>query len=690
MQTHGVSDADVSKLQLGWYLRNCAESACAEDIKNVIAPVVAILTEDGAPGDEHAEQEDDLDFLGFDAPESRPADGKRIDLTHFRGALRTFATAPKSDENLEQNVEFATEEFELEPLDREILRLVLRQERIARLETLADGITRKLRSASKTVACLIGANHRYVHSRLIPGGALIDLGLMTMRDEGNSFAGLGGLLHIVEPLKKIMHRPYRSREEWVSGILGPPVTPALQWDDYAHLAPSRELAVNIVSGTAAERAVGVNLLFHGSVGTGKTEFAKTLASRANCLLWSVGEADDAGSEPSREERLAALRLAQRLLARRDRAMILFDEAEDLLAAPSPFGRDRMDRSKVFINRLLEQNRVPIIWTCNGVADIDPAVLRRMSVAMEIKVPNSHVRERIWRRVASAEGITVTDDSRRRLAVKFEVPPAVAANTARAVRLAKGGVEELEKAVSGILHVLGQGVLPPNGGEGEFHPELTNCAEDIGALCDRLCRERAPRSWSLCLHGPAGTGKSQFTRHLARRLGMEVIQKRASGLLSMWVGGSEKQIAAAFLQAREEGAMLVLDEADSLLQDRREARHGWEITQVNEMLTWMENHPLPFVCTTNLMERLDLACLRRFAFKLRFDPLTPAQAALAFRRFFGIEAPDAFMAGLTPGDFATVRKKHAILGGDARELTEWLLDELESRGGRRRPIGFFTG
>jgi transitional endoplasmic reticulum ATPase len=370
-------------------------------------------------------------------------------------------------------------------------------------------------------------------------------------------------------------------------------------------------------------------------------------------------------------------------------MILFDEAEDLLAAQSPFGHDRTDRSKVFINRVLERNRVPIIWTCNDVRDIDPAVLRRMSVAIEIKVPTSPVRERIWRRVADAEGIALTDESLRRLAARFEVPPAVAANTAKAVRLANGGVEELEKAVTGILRVLGQGVLPPNGAEGVFHPELTNCAEDIGVLCDRLCSEGAPRAWSLCLHGPAGTGKSQFTRHLARRLGIEVLQKRASDLLSKWVGDSEKRIAAAFTQARDEGAMLVFDEADSLLQDRREAHYGWEITQVNEMLTWMENHPLPFVCTTNLMERLDPACLRRFALKLRFDPLTPAQAALAFQRFFGIEPPDALMAGLTPGDFATVRRKHAILGGDARTLTEWLMDELESKGGRRRMIGFST-
>jgi transitional endoplasmic reticulum ATPase len=685
MQTHGVSDADVTKRQLGWYLRNGAESAFAEDIKHFVATAMGIPPGNTQPEDD---DEDIYGLLNLNVHQPRPPNGKPIDLTQLQRVLRTFVAAPKSAESLEQNVAFATEEFELDALDQEILLLVLRYERIARLETLADGMVRKLRSVSRAVACLVGADHRHVLSRLSPGGALVDLGLMTMNDEGNAFSGLGGLLHIAQPLKNIMHRSYRSREEWVNAILGPPLSPTLQWDDYAHLASYRELAVDIASGAVAGRAVGVNLLLHGPVGTGKTEFAKTFASRAGCVLWSVGEADDAGSEPSRGERLAALRLAQRLLSRRDRAMILFDEAEDLLVAQSPFGHDT-DRSKVFINRLLERNRVPIIWTCNDAWDMDPAVLRRMSIAIEIKVPTSPVRERIWRRIADAEGIALTDDNLRRLVARFEVPPAVAANTAKVVRLAKGGVEELEKAVTGILRVLGRGVLPPNGVQGVFHPELTNCAEDVGVLCDRLCSEGAPRTWSLCLHGPPGTGKSQFTRYLARRLGIEIIQKRASDLLSKWVGDIEKRIAGAFMQARDEGAMLVFDEADSLLQDRREAHHGWEITQVNEMLTWMENHPLRFVCTTNLMERLDPACLRRFALKLRFDPLTPAQAALAFLRFFGTEAPDALMAGLTPGDFATVRKKHAILGGDARTLTEWLMEELESKGGRRRMIGFAT-
>jgi hypothetical protein len=123
--------------------------------------------------------------------------------------LRTFVAAPKSAESLEQNVAFATKEFELDALDQEILLLILRQERTARLETLANGIVRKLRSVSPAVACLVGADHRHVHLRLSPGGALVDLGLMTMNDESHAFSGLGGLLCIAQPLKKTMHRPFR-------------------------------------------------------------------------------------------------------------------------------------------------------------------------------------------------------------------------------------------------------------------------------------------------------------------------------------------------------------------------------------------------------------------------------------------------------------------------------------------------
>ena len=135
-------------------------------------------------------------------------------------------------------------------------------------------------------------------------------------------------------------------------------------------------------------------------------------------------------------------------------------------------------------------------------------------------------------------------------------------------------------------------------------------------------------------------------------------------------------------------MLLIDEADSLLQDRRYAVRSWEVTQVNEMLTWMEEHPLPFVCTTNLIDLLDPATLRRFTFKLQFDLMTPVQAGRVFTRFFGCAAPTALPEGLSPGDFATVRRKADLLGPvESAQLVEWLKEEAAAKGEKPVRLGF---
>ena len=133
---------------------------------------------------------------------------------------------------------------------------------------------------------------------------------------------------------------------------------------------------------------------------------------------------------------------------------------------------------------------------------------------------------------------------------------------------------------------------------------------------------------------------------------------------------------------------MIDEADSLLSDRRNAVRTWEVTQVNEMLTWMEDHPLPFICTTNLMDRLDQESLRRFTLKLRFNALEPEQARSAFERFFQVAAPGWLPEVLTPGDFATVQRKCQLLGDiSPPSLAQWLTEEVEARGVRVNGIGF---
>ncbi len=68
----------------------------------------------------------------------------------------------------------------------------------------------------------------------------------------------------------------------------------------------------------------------------------------------------------------------------------------------------------------------------------------------------------------------------------------------------------------------------------------------------------------------------FARWLADQLDAPLLAKRASDLMSMWSGETEKNLAWAFKQAETERAILLIDEADSFLHDRRGARTSWEI------------------------------------------------------------------------------------------------------------------
>ena len=303
-----------------------------------------------------------------------------------------------------------------------------------------------------------------------------------------------------------------------------------------------------------------------------------LADRLGVTLYQVGETDEDGDEPTRGERLQELRLAQRLVARDRRSLLLFDEMEDLLdgAFPGtlpgwarfqhPFrSRFRDGASKAFMHRLLEQAPAPTLWTMNDAREVSPAILRRMMFALELRRPPTRVRARVWARQLERHGIEAGADEALSLASEFDATPGVAAGATAAARLGGGDIATVRCGVRSLSRVLAC-ERPPQGTPPRFDPGLVHADLDPIALGDRLAHS-GQRRFSLCMQGPPGTGKSAYVRHLAERLGLEVMQKRASDLMSMWVGETEQRIAGAFAEARNTDVFLVFDEADSLARRR---------------------------------------------------------------------------------------------------------------------------
>ena len=585
----------------------------------------------------------------------------------------------------------------LSRIDLDILEVLLRYRTRPVFESMIDDIFERsfdsrlvFSLGGRTLPALLDLSPNAVAKRLDANAPLVRSGLVSIdRDDGE--------VMMLDRLNQLVHAPGGANCDVAGLLLDPALASDLDWTDFDHVAGDRDHVETLLNGALDKRARGVNILLHGPPGTGKTEFCKVLAERLGVTLYSVGEADESGEEPSRSERLQELRLAQRLLARERDALLMFDEMEDLLGDAVPdfgFLRRRPAHlrgapSTVFMHRLLEQAPTPTLWTTNDAENLSAAVLRRMMFAFEMRSPTVRVRTRIWMRQLERHGIAAEPGDARALACEFDATPGVAAGAVAAAHLGAGDLATVRRGVRSLSRALGRHA-PPQGTPERFDLALVQADTDPLQLADRLA-ECDERQFSLCLQGPPGTGKSAFVRYLAERLGLEVMQKRASDLISAWVGETEKQIADAFAEARDDGAVLVFDEADSLLADRSFASRNWEISQVNEMLTWMESHPLPFACTTNFGQHLDPATLRRFVFKVTLEYLTPAQVVMAFHTLFGLAPPEdtADLTALTPGDFAVVRRKAALLGhlAEPGALAAMLRAECEAKPHRPKAIGF---
>ena len=478
----------------------------------------------------------------------------------------------------------------------------------------------------------------------------------------------------------------------------------LDFSNYHHVDEALAVLRPYLQNAVETGRKGVNIFIHGAPGTGKSQLAKVFAKDLGCELFEVASEDDDGDPVDGSRRLRAFRAAQSFFAQR-RALILFDEVEDVFNDGNDiFGhRSTAQSRKAWINRALEENTIPTLWLSNTIRGLDPAFIRRFDMVFELSIPPKRQRERI---LTQECGDLLDPASLSRIAESESLAPAVVAKAASVVRSIREQLGEQQSAAAFELLIgstlEAQGHKPikkcdPNRLPDVYDPKFINADADLASVAAGLKRSKSGR---LCLYGPPGTGKTAYARWLAEHMGVPLIAKRASDLISMWVGETEKNIARAFREAEQEGAVLLLDEVDSFLQDRRGAQRSWEVTEVNEMLTQMESYSGVFVASTNLMNNVEQAALRRFDLKVRFDFLKPSQARDLLERHckkLTILQPAADevrkliqLHNLTPGDFAAVMRRCRFKPcTSGAQIIEALVAECKLKDGARSGIGFLT-
>jgi SpoVK/Ycf46/Vps4 family AAA+-type ATPase len=585
--------------------------------------------------------------------------------------------------------------------------------------------------AYAALAAVAGVEAGDVAEALRAGSRLERIGMIENLISEQNITDLADLMKVSDQLPPVLMREYRAPGELMAVFTRPVVASELQPLDFSFVQDDAQMLTALLKHAAQRKEAGVNVLLYGPPGTGKTELAKVCARAAGLQLYEVEYADRDGNSLSGRDRYRSLQISQVFLKGSPGVALLFDEVEDVFPPISSEAAQIMARldndagaapgvsqsvnGKAWVNQILETNPVPVIWVTNRIEQIDPAFRRRFQYHLHLQSPPPGARQALVAR--ALVGVPVGEGFVAKLAERRALTPAQIRTAVRFARLAQPtaadvpvDVPAFEGLIERQLANADKALADARGrNKGERGARVVVTDYDL-TLLNVESRFEIPRivqalqkrgHGTLCFHGAPGTGKTALAEYIAKTLQKPLMIRQTSDIASKYVGETEQNMARMFEEASNESAVLLLDEADSFLRSRKLAERNYEVTEVNEMLQGMERFAGVFICTTNLFEELDEAALRRFTFKIAFQPLKADQRV----RMFVTEALAGQLQALTDeqrgrlghldqlvaGDFAAVRRQVDILG-EAFTADEFL-SQLEGEHRvkpavrQRRGIGF---
>jgi len=149
--------------------------------------------------------------------------------------------------------------------------------------------------------------------------------------------------------------------------------------------------------------------------------------------------------------------------------------------------------------------------------------------------------------------------------------------------------------------------------------------------ERLCP--MGRGITALFAGPSGTGKTMTAQVLARSLELELYRIDLAGVMSKYIGETEKNLKQIFDSCEQANVLLFFDEADAIFGRRTEikdAHDRYANIETDYLLQRMEQFDGLAVLATNRKGEIDPAFLRRLRFLVDFTEPGPAERAALWR------------------------------------------------------------
>lgn len=526
-------------------------------------------------------------------------------------------------------------------------------------------------------------------------------------------------------------RPLRDNPDWLQAV------------HFEHLRSETSLAQAWLGATVGAVPRGGHLLVSGAPGLGKTVWVRHWVRQwmqthgRSLAAFEIEALHDGGEHMGGQERLDHLRMAMALLggpqtaaadAPTGGAVIVFDEADDIFESDRNAGYSdgvRMRTSRAYLNDLLENSAVPVVWIMNRHQVLDPAVIRRFDVVLRFPQTPPSVRQSLLRQRL---GDVLSQQECQRWSRMESLTPALIDRVAdlhqrTQVANAHWDYDTLQPVEHATLlrHRVSDSdarwLLPPLQHPWAWDVRWLNPDQPLDALMRGLQRRA---QGTVLLYGPPGSGKSTVAEEIARVLDKPLHTVLASDVLRPYVGETEMTLSSLFAQAQVQDEVLFIDEADSLVFHRHGAQRSWEVSLVNELLAQISHFQGVLILATNRKDALDTALWRRMDLQVELRPLHPEQVWEALQLLCEkiAETPDLFaqethawsseatpptaiddcyltvlgLRDICPGDIASVLRRWSLHKEDPHSkpplklMVRWL---QEARSNQSKPVIGFT-
>lgn len=434
------------------------------------------------------------------------------------------------------------------------------------------------------------------------------------------------------------------------------------------LAAEAELIEGLRSSFLERQSYPARLWFGGPKNSPKRATAEAIAGELQCslLIFNLATALLEADLPK------TLQIASRYAERCEAILFLDAQAE------------RVDvRTWSRMASVISNSAADVI-----VASTEPApLLMHFMQEVEFSLPKFAVRRRHWESETVAAGLELSGAELDLLARRFRLFPeqiqaaitsgigkarwrgqdsADASDLAAAARTQSARLMLPMARKIAVVHSWDDIVLP------------AGTLQQLRAICKRVeHRERVLVDWGFenklssgkgvaaLFAGPSGVGKTMAAEILARELGIDLYKIDLSGVVSKYIGETEKNLEQIFTAAENANAILFFDEADALFGKRSEVKDShdrYANIEISYLLQRMEIYEGIAILATNLRQSLDDAFVRRLAFTVHFPFPDEAQRSRIWNAVWPKETP------LDPRiDFNFLAARFKLSGGNIKNV-----------------------